>query len=153
MRIRNNDDLEMLEGYLHDSLFQKDSIKYYSDRNELVLDTTRLMWEKCITRKVFFIYRYYVPLIKCRLKFRSVLDFQIIQKENADHFVFLGIEAKENNSIIDIGSVYGPALRLKIKEIDGEVEDIVHASEEKVIRYGFRLFRNKRFTQVHGCAM
>ncbi len=141
MKIQNNDDIKKVSGYLHDATFSPNSIQYQSDKKEFELEAIRFMWEKCFSRRVFlFIHRWEAPLIKCVLKFKNVLECQLMKEEDWEIFEFGGIEVKENGSLLEISTPYGFTIRLRISEISGELEDIglpiAQKAHSKI--YGFR---------------
>ena len=143
MKIQNTDDIKKVSAYLHDAIFSKNAIRYYADKKEFVLETTRFMWEKCVSRRVFlFIHRWEAPWINCTLKFKEVLECQIIKHDDLDFFEFGGIEIKENNALLEMFTPYGLTIKIRINEIDGEFEDIGLPFEKKMRSriYGFRKF-------------
>jgi hypothetical protein len=141
VKIRNSDDIKKVSRYLHDATFPKKAIQYHVDKKEFILEATRFMWEKCYSHRVFFfIHRWEASWIRCVLKFKNVLECQIINHDDLEFFEFGGIEIKENDSLLEIFTPYGLAIKIRVNKIDGEFEDIGLPLDKKMRSriYGFR---------------
>lgn len=117
-------ELELLNHYCHDALFEKRHVSYDKDTGVVTVAISREMTEKAERiRKVLFLSKYNVPLVHSTVVFSNVQHAELNIPDIEDNIVRVFID--KTDKVLTIQGVRGSRILLSIDRLDGQVPKLL----------------------------
>jgi len=118
LRVTREDDLSSLNDFVHDSWFDLGKIKL--DYNSAILDIefTREMFEERIPVSGWLVKKIEIPVFTCYLRFRNVINHEIIDTEKIGLYDFNLIEYDNSTKVVSVNTGIPLSFQILVRTLD-----------------------------------